>query len=213
MKIPLLLIVVHKNKRHPLCMKAGAWAQLPTPALPGSGFRVLCKRQISAFRRPCFHVRTQYSPSCGQKSSPGLHIGPGLRIDSGKENGAGGTAYERRSRAACGASGRIHCGPWGHGTGSGAGLWVQQIHRPQGRFHPAAVRQPGAVCTGAGGSGPEQGRAPPAGRCGHPEKVSTPIIKNKRRAEAPKKALHAAFDVRFVTARCGTAPAPPFPDG
>ena len=193
-------------------MKAGARAQLPTPALPGSGFRVLCKRQISAFRRPCFHVRTQYSPGCGQKSSPGRHIGPGRRIDSGKENGAGGTAYERRSRAACGAAGRIHCGPWGYGTGGGTGLWVQQIHRPQGRFHPAAVRQPGAVCTGAGGAGPEQGRAPPAGRCSHPEKVSTPIIK-KRRAEAPKKALHAAFGVRFVTAGCETAPAPPFPDG
>ena len=152
-------------------------------------------------------------PAAAKSQAPGRHIGHGRRIDSGKENGAGGTAYERRSRAACSAAGRIHCGPWGHGTGGGAGLWVQQIHRPQGRFHPAAVRQPRVVCTGAGGAGPKQGRAPPAGRSSHPEKVPTPIIRTKRRAEAPEKALHAAFGVRFFTAGCGTAPAPPFPDG
>ena len=48
----------------------------------------------------------------------------------------------------------------------------------QGRVGAAADGGAGAVPAGADGAGPEQGRAPPAGRCGHPGEIpQAPMIK------------------------------------
>ena len=55
--------------------------------------------------------------------------------------------------------------------GGGAGVRMQQIHGPQGRFGAAGPGQPGAVGTGAGSVGTQQSRAASARRGCHPPKI------------------------------------------
>ena len=53
--------------------------------------------------------------------------------------------------------------------GRRAGLWMQQIHRPQGRIHRRGggpCLQP--CCSGPGRAGSEQGRTLSAGQGGYP---------------------------------------------
>ena len=58
-----------------------------------------------------------------------------------------------------------------NGAGRSAGVRVQQIHRAQGCFVPAAAGGPRLIPAGAGSAGPEQGRAASAGRGGHPPEI------------------------------------------
>ena len=83
----------------------------------------------------------------------------------------GAWGYESRSGTAGGTAGRIHRGAGGHRARCGCSVWVQQVHRAQGRFGAAGPGQPGAVGTGAGGVGPQQSRTASARRGCHPPKI------------------------------------------
>ena len=135
--------------------------------------------RISALRRPCFYVRPQYTRR-GTKSQARRHNPPRRRvcytIAKLERREAG---YESRSGTARRAAGGVHCRPQRHGAGSGGCVRVQQVHRAQGCCRAAAQHQPGAVRTGARRAGPQQGRAPPAGRGCHPAQIQPPL-KQKR---------------------------------
>ena len=101
--------------------------------------------------------------------------------------------YESRSGTARRAAGGVHCRPQRHGACSGGCVRVQQVHRAQGRCRAAAQHQPCAVRAGARRAGPQQGRAPPAGRGCHPAQIQPPLKPKKDRCTAQRSFLLRGF--------------------
>ena len=80
MRIPLLITIVHKNKMrllfwqaHGLFVKIGTFPQTTYAGITRIRFKGLCFQQISASRRPCFHVRFQYSRSASKVKPPAAY--------------------------------------------------------------------------------------------------------------------------------------------
>ena len=87
MRIPLLITIVHKNKMrllfwqaHGLFVKIGTFPQTTYAGITRIRFKGLCFQQISASRRPCFHVRFQYSRSPPKVKPPAVYRPAGSHI-------------------------------------------------------------------------------------------------------------------------------------
>mgnify|MGYP006978400702 CR=1 FL=1 len=80
---------------HGLFVKIGTFPQTTYAGITRIRFKGLCLQQISASRRPCFHVRFQYSRSASKVKPPRQHIGPAGHIFWNKHILAGGSSHER----------------------------------------------------------------------------------------------------------------------
>ena len=79
---------------HGLFVKIGTFPQTTYAGITRIRFKGLCFQQISASRRPCFHVRFQYSRS-PPKVKPRRYIDPPGHIFWNKHTLAGGSSHER----------------------------------------------------------------------------------------------------------------------
>ena len=95
-----------------VCEEGGPFRKLPTPALPGSGSRVLRSGADLSFSAPLFLCPAPSIAASAQMSSPGGHIGGRWLIFFRETANRGGVTGSGAANQRCTRTYPPACGPW-----------------------------------------------------------------------------------------------------